>query len=159
MTAKEFLGLMKDIQTDIETLQDQLRTIQQSLTSVTPVYGEKIGCSGSHNVHSRSDRMGDAVDTECELKEALKKQIAIQSYIISAINEVPDIQYRAVLHWRYVQQLPWNSVAEKVHMTEDGIYKKHRKALAELEKTKKFKNWAVQGSCGQFLELDIIDKT
>ncbi len=35
MTAKEFLGLMKDIQTDIETLQDQLRTIQESLTFQT----------------------------------------------------------------------------------------------------------------------------
>ncbi len=146
MTAREFLNPLKTVQTDIETLRDQLRIIHESLTSVTAIYGEKIGSAGSRNVHSMSDKICTALDIERELTEAVEKQIAIQSYIISAINEIPDIECRAVLHWRYVKQLPWNEVAKKLHMTEDGIYKKHRKAIAELEKTKKFKNWAVQGS-------------
>ncbi|MEE5994202.1 MAG: DUF1492 domain-containing protein [Oscillospiraceae bacterium] len=146
MTAKEFLRPLKTVQTEIETLRDQLRTIHESLTAITPMYGERIGSSGSHNVHSMSDRICEAIDTEHELTEAIEKQIAVQSYIISAINEIPDIECRAVLHWRYVKQLSWNEVADKIHLTEPGVYKKHRIALNQLEKTKKFKNWAVQYS-------------
>ena len=146
MTAKDFLRPLKNIQTDIETMRDQLRSIRESLDATTPVYGERIGCSGSHNVHAMSDRICEAIDIEQTLIASIEKQIAMQSRIISAINEIPDIECRAVLHWRYMKCLSWSAVADKIHMTEDGVYKKHRRALTELDKTSGVKNWAVQGS-------------
>jgi hypothetical protein len=158
MTAKEFLMPLKTMQTDIETKKDQLIFLRESLKSITLRYGEKIGCSGSINTHSMSKRICDVIDVENELMKSVEKLVAMQSCIISAINEIEDIDCRAILHWRYLKHLAWSEIAEKIHMTEDGVYKKHRKALSELEKTKNFKNWAVEGSSGQLCTVDILDK-
>lgn len=146
MTAKEFLKPLKTMQTDIDTKKDQLRSLRESLESITPTYGEKIGCSGSRNVHSMSEKICTAIDIETELEKSIEVLVETQSHIISAINEIPDIECQAILHWRYMKRLPWSLVAKKANLSEDGVYKKHRKALKELEKTSGFKKWAVNGS-------------
>ncbi|MDE5946398.1 MAG: DUF1492 domain-containing protein [Oscillospiraceae bacterium] len=146
MTAKEFLKPLKTMQTDIETKRDQLRSIRESLESITPTYNEKIGCSGLRNVHRMSEKICEVIDIEQDLSNSIEQLIALKCHIIAAINEIPDSECQAILHWRYMKHLPWSAVADKVHMTEDGIYKKHRKALSELEKTTEYQNWAVQNS-------------
>lgn len=63
------------------------------------------------------------------LVEGLKKWMETEEEIKSTIRALPDGMQRTVLEMRYVHQIPYFDIAEKLHMDERHIYRVHRKAL------------------------------
>mgnify|MGYP000169427154 FL=1 len=63
------------------------------------------------------------------LMEGLQKWLETEEEIKSTIRALPDGMQRTVLEMRYVHQIPYFDIAEKLHMDERHIYRVHRKAL------------------------------
>lgn len=63
------------------------------------------------------------------LVEGLQKWVETEEEIKSTIRALPDGMQRTVLEMRYVHQIPYFDIAEKLHMDERHIYRVHRKAL------------------------------
>lgn len=63
------------------------------------------------------------------LMEGLQKWLETEEEIKSTIRALPDGMQRTVLEMRYVHQIPYFDIAQKLHMDERHIYRVHRKAL------------------------------
>ena len=88
-----------------------------------------------------NDLSGYAVELEM-LEEMLRaeryKRMKAFEKISEQINKLEDQNESDVLFYRYIRQLDWWKIAERMNYSDRWIYKLHGKALMHLELPKEF---------------------
>ena len=123
-----FEDLRRLIDTDVEELK-RLRRLSVSISSADPSKefvsgGPRIQCKFSYIVEQ-------IIDLENKIKEEIREYIAETTRIREAINQVENPTYKAFLKYRYLENMTYNQIAEKMGYSERQIYN-IRKDCAKL---------------------------
>ena len=53
--------------------------------------------------------------------------------VYKTIAAIPASQLGAVITYRYIENMPWLDIAQKLRISESRVYQLHREALAAIE--------------------------
>lgn len=133
MTAKEYLSQYREAVKMIRTKQDELLTLIEDATAVSP------NQSGTHS-GGTSDKVGRksaaAADIEREIEEEKATLRVIRRDIRATIAQVRSADLRRLLTYRYICGCTWERVAVKMNYSYVHIvHRLHPRALAAVGDT------------------------
>ena len=133
MRAKNYLTEIRKLDRKIANKQMELESLKALVTSITPTLKEVNVQSGGSQ-----DRLGDTMakilDLQNEINRDIDKYVDRKLEAIRLINKLEDDVSINILIQRYVNYKRWDEIAESLHYTRQGIFKKHGQALLDFEK-------------------------
>ena len=69
-----------------------------------------------------------------EISEKINEMVKLKINISKQIDQLENVDERAVLRLRYVEHHTWDEVAEEMHFHVTHVHKIHNRALKSLEK-------------------------
>lgn len=132
MNAKEYLGRLELARIEIRALTERIRFYEDLATKCTTSYSMSSGKGGGGECKV-SRGAGEAADKAAELQKMIKKYIAMEREVESAIAAVADPISRAILEWRYVACWPLARVADEMGYDYDYMRKLHGNALRNVK--------------------------
>lgn len=128
MTAKEYLGRLKQIDRRVEMLTERAERARARLVRVTSLYGSTPG--GGHG--DWTDALAGLIDEEDSLAEQLRLLADERARILRAIEAVPDEQMRTLLQYRYVDLRTQEKTAEIMHCDIRTVQRWEQRAIAQI---------------------------
>lgn len=133
MKAKIYLQEIRKLDRKINNKQIELESLRALVTSITPTLKEvNVQSNGSQ------DRLGDTmvkiIDLQNEINEQIDKYVDRKLEAIRLINKLEDDVSANILIRRYINYESWETIADALHYTRQGIHKKHGQALLDFEK-------------------------
>ena len=96
---------------------------------------DKVQSSPSDPVSRAMEKLYDLLDKRKEAQTRMIKAVAEAADLIDLVH---DARGRLVLHYRYINVMPWQVIAEKMHFAERHVFRIHDDAMDEI--VKKCKN-------------------
>lgn len=132
MTAHEYLNqvyyLNRKIKYDLASL-EELRELSCSIGS--PPWGEKV--EGSRNYDAPFVRALEKIwEKEAKINEELARLNALKDEIQAVIEQVPDVDERFVLLYRYIQNLTWDEIALELHLSVSSVRRFYKSGLTHV---------------------------
>lgn len=133
MRTKEYLEQIHRLELELENESDELVKLKAMATSITaPTDNERVQSSGS------KDRMGSIVakyvDMEQEIDAKLEYIIGKRKHIIKQIASLDNSEEYHVLNCRYVRNMTFDSIANRINYSTRQVTRIHGRALKEFEK-------------------------
>lgn len=134
MTAKEFLGQIKQIESMIKQKKRTLEEMQQSAIGGGSCSGfnEKV----QHSISG--DRMGRAVDEYVDLEREIERDVLCywkkKNEIINVIHSLKDDRYIRILYAKWVEDKRLEEIAVEMNYYFGTIRKLYWKAMRDIEK-------------------------
>ena len=129
---REDLEKYLHLKAEAEQLKEEVTKLKASLESP-----RSIVIDGMPRSKSGTNRTDEMIGKYLTLQESLslKWQMVVRSHIRieDALDRMDDITSRMLLRYRYIEGLPWLTIADKMHYSEQRIYQLHRIALAKAE--------------------------
>ncbi len=129
---REDLEKYLQLKAEAEQLKEEVNKLKASLESP-----RSIIIDGMPRSKSGTNRTDEMIGKYLTLQEALslKWQMVVRAHICieDALDRMDDITSRMLLRYRYIEGLPWLTIAEKMHYSEQRLYQLHRIALAQAE--------------------------
>ena len=119
MTAKEYLSQAKQHDRRIAALLDRQRRYHE----LGAWRGERFG---------GMDGAAQMAALERELDARIGAYAELVRQIEATIDAVGDAQYRDVLKYRYLNGWSWQKIAERMHFSQDWVWRLHARALKAL---------------------------
>ena len=121
MTAHDYLNqvyfLNRKIKYDLVCL-ETLRELSCSISS--PNWGERV--SGTRSTDAPFVRALEKIwDKEAEINAELTRLNALKEEIQAVIEQVPDVDERFVLLYRYVQNMTWEDIALELNLSVSSV--------------------------------------
>ena len=114
MTVKEYLSYLPNTQLRIKALQ---RSIQQCQEIATATGGRMDGVPTQNCGNGKvATAIEEKYDLERELSELLESYQDFAVRVVREINRIPNNLYATILIDRYVNGLPWETIAANVGM-------------------------------------------
>ena len=127
---KDYLSRYHNNELEIERLEEAIEEWESRAERVT-------ACYDSIKSHGGGDRMQNAIDMICELRNALYERLVdsteLRYEIEARIASVTDDRLRLILEYRYIDRMNWEPIAEKLHTEYRWIMRLHRRALDMIE--------------------------
>lgn len=96
----------------IELETERLNALRDAASLKSPVLSDMPKAPGVR------DKIGDLVpaivDQEAEIAENLKQYMETRDRLLRYIERVPNIRIKMILKLRFIDQLPWMDVAERI---------------------------------------------
>ena len=132
MTAQEYLEQAQLLDRQIDSKMMQLSRLRDLSTKTTGVMSDDV-VSHTRNVHSLEDIMAAIMDMENEIRADIQRAFDLKKEIADTIGKIDNTNERLVLEYRYLCNLPWREIAERIVCTVDNAYKLHTKALKKID--------------------------
>lgn len=130
---REDLEKYLHLKAEAEQLKEEVNKLKASLESP-----RSIVIDGMPRSKSGTNRTDEMIGKYLTLQESLslKWQMVVRSHIRieDALDRMDDITSRMLLRYRYIEGLPWLTIAEKMHYSEQRLYQLHRIALEQAAK-------------------------
>lgn len=135
MTAKEYLKqaylLDKQIQVEVKTL-EQLRDMRGVIQGCS--YGEKIGTNPNRNLEAPFIRTIEKIwELEEKINAQITKLVSLQSEINEAIDQMEDPAEKLLLKYRYLNDMDWYNIADKLDISVRTVHRIHATALQNFQ--------------------------
>ena len=132
MTAHEYLNqvyyLNRKIKYDLASL-EVLRELSCSIGY--PSWGEKV--EGSRNYDAPFVRALEKIwEKEAKINEELARLNALKDEIQAVIEQVPAVDERFVLLYRYIQNLTWDEIALELHLSVSSVRRFYKSGLTHV---------------------------
>ena len=128
MTAKEYLGQVRQIEEDIRLKREQIDALRGRAEGIT-------GLSGTLRVDGgqAESRLENAVVTLVEMQEELSREIEqmtrVRKEVSLSISQVHEPELRRLLEYRYLLFMKWDDIADKMNYSFRNIHYMHNKSL------------------------------
>lgn len=136
MTAKVYLAERKNeircLDGEISRKRERLTHIRARLVGGTVIPRETPGGGSSGN--STEEKLITLIEMQEEIAEDVERLAKLQRRLADEIKACGDPDVCAVLELRYVDEMEWSRIADRLHYTREGIFKLHRRALEVFEK-------------------------
>lgn len=132
MTAKEYLRQYVQIEREIGRLLEERQRWIDLATRITPAYSDapKGGQSGNGKIPAAVERIAEQ---EEKIDAKIAELVGLQREIERLLNEVKNPDYRLLLELRYLQEMTWEQIAERMHYSWRHIVRLHGKALLQMQ--------------------------
>lgn len=135
MTGRELLKECYNVHYELVSLTDRVQGIWDTLTNVSPA---PPGTGGGH-VAPTGDKILKGIAKILEIEESVTERMkyidSIQESASLIINSLESPMARDVMRFRYINHWKWSRIAETLDVKEEYIYKVHRCAMREIDKT------------------------
>jgi RNA polymerase sigma factor (sigma-70 family) len=138
MTSKEFLSMYCNLNIKIDMRIRELSCLREmSLRLSSPIFNDKT--SGGQQTNAKFVSIIEKiVDLERELDCEIDYFVAAHNDIRTAIETVEDPKQQSVLNYRYLQNMKWQEIAEKLFVERSSVYRWHKEALNRIKVPKKY---------------------
>lgn len=141
MNAKEFLNQYYNAKRKTSLLDRELNLLKETEGDIRATDYGKVIVDGTKNADVIGDLVARIGDLEVRLLRAVEERTALMVDVLSVINRVEDAVVQEVLMLRYVECLPWESVADTLHYTVRNIHHIKKRGYEEVEKILKEDKW------------------
>ena len=132
MTAKEYLGQIKKLDTCIDQKQVECDELREKMHSVGGIsYDEKVQSSPRADALER--RVVKYVEMEQKINNMIDEFVDLKHEIINQIQSLTDEKHINFLFKRYVQYKSLEQIAVEMNYSYPYIKELHSKALEEFE--------------------------
>lgn len=128
MTAKEWLNRARNINLEIEAMEQAKEKLFAHYTRVTPYYADAPD-GGSPDPHKLD---GYAAFSE-QLDRRIRNLTDVCAEIFGVICRVPDSRLRTLLIYRYLNFMTWKEIAEATNYSYRAVTYQHGEALRAVE--------------------------
>lgn len=133
MTAKEYLSRVRRLQREIAANAEQIQRMRAMAERTTAAYGEHSG-GGGGAPDRRAELVAGIVDMERALERDNAEMIRIWRRANAEIDRLPREAHRTILKMRYLGNMSWARIAEKMGYCERQVRRIHISALKAFEK-------------------------
>ena len=136
MTAKEYLNQVRNLESKMKMLKEEIDTLREMVVSTGAVQQEeRVMSSGAQ------DKMAETI---CKINEKeddwnnLMREFALaRAEVIISIQKLNNTDYEQILYKRYCQSKKWEEIAMEMNYSYRWILKLHGRALEEFRKINK----------------------
>lgn len=97
----------------------------------SPSWGEKV--EGSRNFEAPFVRALEKIwEKEAKINEELARLNSLKDEIQAVIEQVPDVDERFVLLYRYIQNLTWDEIALELHLSVSSVRRFYKNGLTHI---------------------------
>lgn len=132
---KDYLKQIENMDLYIQQLiseVEELRSLSQSVSSVQ--YGEQHIKSGSQkNEAPFVNYLFKINELEIKINQEIDKFVDLKTVIISAIDELDDLEERILLRAKYLSRKSWDDIFEQLNRSRSATYRVHASALEHFK--------------------------
>lgn len=133
MTAKEYLMQVRNLESKMKILKEEIDTLREMVVSTGATQqGERVLSSGTQ------DKMAETIckinEKECEWNDLMREFALARANVIINIQKLNNPEYEQILYKRYCQSKKWEEIALEMNYTYQWVCKLHGRALLELDK-------------------------
>lgn len=133
MTAKEYLNQVRNLESKMKILKEEIDTLREMVVSTgASQQGERVLSSGTQ------DKMAETIckinEKECEWNDLMREFALARANVIINIQKLNNPEYEQILYKRYCQSKKWEEIALEMNYTYQWVCKLHGRALLELDK-------------------------
>ena len=133
ITAKEYLNQVRNLETKMKILKEEIDTLRELVVSTGAVQQqERVMSSGAQ------DRMAETIckinEKEEEWNELMREFALTRAEVIISIQKLNNSDYEQILYKRYCQSKKWEEIALELNYSYQWVCKLHGRALLEIEK-------------------------
>lgn len=133
MTVKEYLGqaylLDKRIKSDTMEL-EELRLMSQTISS--PGFEEHYNASKNTDA-PYIKTLERIIDMESKIMDEMNILVALKNQIRDVISQVEKPEYQMILKYRYIHNMTWPKIGEKLCADGRTVQRWHNKAIAKIK--------------------------
>ena len=111
---------------------ESVRNEKRSMAALCGMNYENDGSTNGSGENRQEQKNINLCEIDYKIDQARKELIRIYSEIETVINNVEDIELRAVLTYHYLSYITWETVAEKMNYSVRTVKYKHKKALDKV---------------------------
>ncbi|MCC8022974.1 MAG: hypothetical protein LIO46_04240 [Clostridiales bacterium] len=129
---KNWLMQYRDLEADIRRKRGACEAWREKANRLTACV------SDMPSVGPGADRVQYAVESICrleqEIRQLVRHQANMKQLIETQLDALPDVRWRLVLEYRYLDGMKWDEISHIMGYDIEGknVYKIHRKALEAL---------------------------
>lgn len=132
-TAKEYLNQVRNLETKMKILKEEIDTLREMVVSTGAVQQEeRVMSSGVQ------DRMAETIckinEKEEEWNNLMREFALTRAEVIISIQKLNNSDYEQILYKRYCQGKKWEEIALDMNYSYQWVCKLHGRALLEIEK-------------------------
>lgn len=135
MTTKQYLNQIRILDIRINHRIKQAEEIRQKAFMLSAVDTQKDRVQSSPDGNTSLRFIDRYVDMMRSIDKLIDKYVDLKDEIITKIDSIEDERYCEILYYRYVDGMLFSEIAEKMNYTVDHVWRLHRYALQEFEKT------------------------
>ena len=133
ITAKEYLNQVRNLETKMKILKEEIDTLRELVVSTGAVQQEeRVMSSGAQ------DRMAETIckinEKEEEWNQFMREFALTRAEVIISIQRLNNSDYEQILYKRYCQGKKWEEIALDMNYSYQWVCKLHGKTLLEIEK-------------------------
>ena len=135
MTAKEYLGQIRRLDLEIdsmirykETLRDRLYSVSGMSFDAPPVMHSKSGDAPFEALIAKVAR------EERKIVRRIDYLVSLRGTIANEVSQIKNDTYRLILIMRYLEYCRWDQIADRLGYAERHIYRLHGQALEAFRK-------------------------
>ena len=133
ITAKEYLNQVRNLETKMKILKEEIDTLRELVVSTGAVQQEeRVMSSGAQ------DRMAETIckinEKEEEWNNLMREFALTRAEVIISIQKLNNSDYEQILYKRYCQGKKWEEIALDMNYSYQWVCKLHGRALLEIEK-------------------------
>lgn len=126
---KNYLTRYHGISIEIDQLRFSLDRLQDKAERVTSIIRDMPSRSVGEDI---SDIIAKKIELESKVKELLSEALNVRLEIENIIKLISNPEYRAILRYKYIENMTFEEIAEKTMYSNRNIYYMHDKAIKEL---------------------------
>ena len=133
-TTKEYLKQIENMNRYIEQLVsevEELRALSQSLSGTQ--FGERNKGGNKNNEATFVNYIIKINDLEAKINQEIDKFVDLKTVIISAIDELDDLEERILLRAKYISRKSWDDIFEQLNRSRSATYRVHASALEHFK--------------------------
>ena len=127
---KEYLKSYQSLAREIEQKQFSLSNLIDSRDRITTILSDMPRGGGNKDRSMISDEI---IDLQKDLQEKLKAAMALRIDIKSKIDEVDDIDRRIVLSYRYIDNLKFDDIADRMNFSVRSVFYLYDKGIKDIK--------------------------
>lgn len=136
MTAKQYLRQIRTLNRRIDSLiaeKDRVRAIAEGVSGIS--YDKvKVQAARATSGNTQTDAVYKLVDLEERITDEIDRYVDMRAEAARAIDRLPQGSERELLRYRYLCDMKWEEIAEKMHVDPRTVYKIHGRALLSFVK-------------------------
>ena len=132
MNAKEYLARAYKLDQNIKSKLDQIGALENLATSCGSVL-TGMPRNPSKSISPMADAVCQIVDLRDELNRDLARLVTCKAEAVKIIHRVKNPDYRLILEKRYINYLPWETIAIELSYSKSWVLKLHHKAIKAVD--------------------------
>ena len=133
MDAKEYLHQAYRLDERIDLDMAELERLRQMSVSVaSPQFGERVPGTRDNSDAAFVRCLEKIQELEDEVNEEVELMIALREQIQETINGIDNVDERMILWYRYLHNMSWTQIGNRIHVGSSTVRRWHDSALEEI---------------------------